>query len=96
MIIAIEVMTMLQSGLGWMDAEFGRERHRTLLREAEIDRTMRRLRGEDASNQRRIGERLGDVLIALGCRLKRVPASRALPTTSRDRSLSSANGEGLS
>lgn len=87
---------MLQSGLNWLDAEVARERYQTLLQEAEIDRTMRRLRGDDTSRQHGLGERLGNVLIALGCRLKRVPVSDVLSRASVDRRLSSANGEGIS
>ena len=87
---------MLQSGLNWLDAEVGRERYRTLLQEAEIDRTMRRLRGNDAFPRHGLGERLGNLLIALGCRLKRVPASDVLSRASVDRRLSSANGEAIS
>lgn len=81
--------------LGWLDPEIAQQRHGTLLEEAEIDRTMQRMRGE-TTHRRGFGDRLGNLLIALGCRLKRMPASRARPLTKADDRWPSLNGDGIS
>lgn len=83
MILAIEVMAMQHTRLGWLDPEIARGHHRTLLAEAEIDRTIQRLRG-DAARRRGIRSRLGDLFIALGCRLKRTPVYGTRPLTGAD------------
>ncbi len=85
---------MLHFRLEWMEPEIAQQHHRTLLDEAEVDRTMQRIRGE--TNQRRaIGDRLGNLLIALGCRLKRVPVSRVRQLTGADGTWSAVNGDGI-
>ena len=77
---------------GWygaMDVEIARDRYAILLREAEVDRMMRQLRGESDPRRPRLSQKLGDLLIALGCRLKRVPVSKVFALTGSDPTMSS-------
>lgn len=83
---------MLHGWHGAMDVEMARDRYQILLREAEVDRMMRQLRGEADSGRRRLSQRLGDLLIALGCRLKRVPYPDGLELVTSDSAVSSRHG----
>ncbi len=68
------------------------ERYPLLWHDAEVDRTMQRLRGQ-ASQRQRVGDRRGNLLIRFGCRLKRVPASDANALTDAHRPSSAATGK---
>lgn len=96
MVTPVGVMPMLPPSLipklGKSNLERPGERYPLLWDDAEIDRTMQRLRGE-ATQRQRVGDRLGNLLIRLGCRLKRVPVSDAKGLTDADRPSSATTGK---
>lgn len=96
MVIAVGVMPMLPPSLipkpGKPNLERPGERYPLLWDDAAIDRAMQRLQGR-ATQRQRVGDRLGNLLIRLGCRLKRVPVSDAKGLTDAHRPPSATTGK---